>query len=75
MTSTRYSTFKCIEVRTAQLEDIDLDGVLWSDRTRWPSAVNIEDLKARPQETPEGSGIYTIQPGTTKTRGLAGPTQ
>jgi hypothetical protein len=54
------------DLRTVDLTGIDLDGVRWSEHgTQWPSSMDIHNLRSRSEETPPGSGIYTIRSGTT----------
>ncbi|WP_413755033.1 hypothetical protein [Streptomyces sp. MMBL 11-3] len=57
---------------TGTVPAADLSGVRWSEHgTRWPPAVDIEDLKTRSDETPPGSGTWTIRSGTATIRNLA----
>ncbi|MGW0649415.1 hypothetical protein ACWD4T_11470 [Streptomyces umbrinus] len=61
--------FTAADLRTAVLADIDLAGVRWSTATtRWPEAMDVEDLKARSEEIPPGSGIFTVRSGTATIR-------
>ncbi|MGW0711016.1 hypothetical protein ACWD4G_34530 [Streptomyces sp. NPDC002643] len=54
--------FTASDLRTADLNGIDLYGVRWSiEGTRWPQEVDLEDLKARSVETPQGSGIWIVR--------------
>ncbi|MBO3752988.1 hypothetical protein J5X84_43675 [Streptosporangiaceae bacterium NEAU-GS5] len=56
--------FTTADLRTVTLIGIDLGDVRWSEHgTQWPDGVNVEDLKTRSEETPEGSGIYVIRSG------------
>ncbi|MEU8786105.1 hypothetical protein [Streptomyces sp. NPDC048637] len=65
--------FTTTDLRTADLDGIDLGGVRWSELgTRWPAAVDIEGLKTRSEEAPPGSGIYVVRSGTASMRGLVG---
>jgi hypothetical protein len=64
--------FTTSDLRTADLKGIDLDGVRWSEtRTRWPEAVDVEDLKNRSKETLVGSGVWVVQSGSATLRDLA----
>ncbi|MFF4442386.1 hypothetical protein [Streptomyces sp. NPDC001621] len=59
------SDFTTSDLRNADLSGTHLDGVRWSvSGTRWPSSVDIEDLKTHSEETPAGSGIWTVRSGT-----------
>uniref|UniRef100_UPI003F497322 hypothetical protein n=1 Tax=Streptomyces chartreusis TaxID=1969 RepID=UPI003F497322 len=61
--------FTAADLRTADLADVGLVGVRWSEQgTQWPPSVDVENLKSRSQETPPGSGIWVVRSGT------AGPT-
>jgi hypothetical protein len=61
--------FTAADLRAAVLAGVDLAGVRWSiTKTRWPEAVDVEDLKARSDETPPGSGIFTVRSGTATVR-------
>lgn len=52
------------DLRSILLTVADLDGVRWSPRrTRWPHTIDTADLRIRSEETPPGSGIFTVQPG------------
>ncbi|MFG2864246.1 hypothetical protein [Streptomyces sioyaensis] len=65
--------FTMSDLRDAALEGIDLGGVRWSvHQTLWPEAVEVDDLKARSDETFPGSGIYVIRSGTAMVRDFAG---
>jgi hypothetical protein len=56
--------FTTADLRTAQLADIDLTGVRWSEtETRWPEEVDIDALKSRSNEIEPGSGVYVIRKG------------
>ncbi|MFI8235030.1 hypothetical protein ACIGDI_40195 [Streptomyces sp. NPDC085900] len=58
--------FTTSDLRTADLAGVDLGGVRWSENeTRWPTTLDITELKAHSRETPAGSGIYIVEPGTT----------
>ncbi|MFE2644627.1 hypothetical protein ACFXDO_18980 [Streptomyces nigra] len=59
------------DLRDADLRGIDFGGVRWSQRTQWPSIVDIEGLKARSDETPPGSGIWIVRSGTTTVHDFA----
>ncbi|MEV5412215.1 sigma-70 family RNA polymerase sigma factor [Thermopolyspora sp. NPDC052614] len=64
--------FTTSDLRTVVLTGVDLTGVRWSERgTLWPEDVDVEDLKARSEETPQGSGIYVIRSGSATVRDLA----
>ncbi|GAA4115412.1 hypothetical protein [Streptomyces hundungensis] len=63
------NNFTAADLRTAFLEGVDLAGVQWSPATTlWPEAVDVEDLKARSEETPAGSGIFIVRSGTATIR-------
>ncbi|MCX4639541.1 hypothetical protein OG775_31255 [Streptomyces platensis] len=63
--------FTTADLRSATLEGVNLGGVRWSAlHTRWPDAVDVEDLKARSDEAPPGSGVYVIRSGTVTIRDL-----
>ncbi|WP_019064563.1 hypothetical protein [Streptomyces prunicolor] len=54
---------------STDLTGIDLSGVRWSEHTtQWPSAIDIEDLKARSDETPPGTGTWIVRSGTATIR-------
>lgn len=56
--------FTTADLRTTDLTTTDLSGVRWSQNTtRWPTTMNIENLKARSTETPPGSGIWIVRSG------------
>ncbi|MYW12623.1 hypothetical protein GT034_30390 [Streptomyces sp. SID2563] len=59
------------DLRGIDLRRIDFSGVHWSQRTQWPSSVDIEALKARSDEMSPGSGIWIVRSGTTTVRGFA----
>jgi hypothetical protein len=64
--------FTTSDLRTADLVGIDLSGVRWSTRgTRWPAAVDVDDLKTRSEETPMGSGIWVVRSGGAHLRDFA----
>ncbi|MEH0447716.1 MULTISPECIES: hypothetical protein [unclassified Streptomyces] len=64
--------FTATDLSNADLTGIDLGGVYWSEHTtRWPPAINVEDLKARSKETPSGSGTWIVRSGTATIRDLA----
>ncbi|MEV4334769.1 hypothetical protein AB0K02_30340 [Streptomyces sp. NPDC049597] len=64
--------FTTSDLRNADLGGIDLVGVRWSmSGTQWPNDVDIEDLKTRSEETPVGSGIWTVRSGTATVGDLA----
>lgn len=70
--STVLDDFTTCDLRTADLTGIDLDGLRWTEQgTQWPAAVDVEDLKTRSEETPAGSGIYTVRSGTATVHDLA----
>ncbi|MFJ3310359.1 hypothetical protein ACIPSA_46710 [Streptomyces sp. NPDC086549] len=57
--------FTTADLRTTNLADVDLDGVRWSQHTtRWPKTMDVELLKTHSEETPPGSGNWTVQSGT-----------
>ncbi len=57
--------FTASDLRAADLLGVVLDGIRWSEYgTLWPAAVNVEVLKAQSDETPPGSGTYTVRKGT-----------
>lgn len=61
--------FTAADLRATVLAGVDLAGVRWSmAKTRWPEAVDVEELKARSDETPPGSGIFTVRSGTATVR-------
>ncbi|MEU9671833.1 pentapeptide repeat-containing protein [Streptomyces bobili] len=60
--------FTDTDLRSADLTDIDLSGVRWSRRTQWPPAMDIDDLRARSDETPPGSGTWIVRSGTATIR-------
>ncbi|MFH8938873.1 hypothetical protein [Streptomyces griseosporeus] len=54
--------FTTSDLRAVPLTGVDLDGVRWSETgTRWPAAVDVEELKARSEETPAHSGIWVVR--------------
>ncbi|WP_327188289.1 hypothetical protein [Streptomyces sp. NBC_01334] len=59
------------DLRTADLTDIDLSGVRWSRHTQWPPTMNVDNLKARSDETPSGSGTWIVRSGTATIRNLS----
>ncbi|MEU2625328.1 hypothetical protein ABZ642_45850 [Streptomyces sp. NPDC007157] len=64
--------FTTADLRDTDLADIDLSGVHWSEHTtRWPPAVDVEDLKTRSDETPPGTGTWIVRSGTATIRDLA----
>lgn len=64
--------FTTADLRSIDLNDIDLAGVRWSEAgTRWPPAVDVEELKSRSDETPVHSGIWVVRSGTATVRGFA----
>ncbi|MGK5728917.1 hypothetical protein [Streptomyces sp. URMC 124] len=64
--------FTTADLSNANLTGIDLSGIRWSEHTtQWPSTNDIEDLKARSDETPPGSGTWVVRSGTTTIRNLA----
>ncbi|WP_380283725.1 hypothetical protein [Kitasatospora purpeofusca] len=57
--------FTAANLQDVDLAGVDLAGVRWSLRgTRWPPTVDVERLMADSEETPAGSGIYVVRPGT-----------
>ncbi|MEV5527743.1 hypothetical protein [Streptomyces prunicolor] len=61
--------FTATDLSNTDLTGIDLSGVRWSEyTTRWPSAIDVEDLKARSDETPPGSGTWIVRSGTATIR-------
>ncbi|MEE1943087.1 hypothetical protein V1L54_27400 [Streptomyces sp. TRM 70361] len=70
---TLLNDFTTADLSDADLTDMDLSGVHWSEHgTQWPPALDVEDLKARSDETPPGSGTWTVRSGTATIRDLAG---
>ena len=66
---TLLNDFTSTDLSNTDLTGIDLNGVRWSERTtRWPPTINIEDLKARSDETPPGSGTWIVRSGTATIR-------
>ncbi|GLV86844.1 hypothetical protein Slala03_65330 [Streptomyces lavendulae subsp. lavendulae] len=64
--------FTTADLRTADLKGIDLGGVHWSESgTRWPAAVDLDDLKRRSVETPAGSTTWVVRWGTAEYREFA----
>lgn len=64
--------FTTSDLSHADLEGVSLDGVRWSmSGTQWPHVVDVDELKARSEETPAGSGIWTVRPGTATVWGFA----
>jgi hypothetical protein len=44
-----------------ELTGSDLVGILWSEHgTRWPGGTDMEELRARSQETSPDSGVYVV---------------
>lgn len=63
--------FTSSDLRTADLDGVDLTGVRWAEHgTLWPTNVDIDALKARSTETPQGSVIWIVQSGTAPINGL-----
>ncbi|GHD96061.1 hypothetical protein [Streptomyces naganishii] len=63
--------FTTADLRAVDLDGLDLAGVRWSETgTRWPAAVDVEELKSRSEETPPCSGIWVVRSGTATVRGL-----
>ncbi|MGW3311497.1 hypothetical protein ACWDG9_33500 [Streptomyces sp. NPDC001073] len=49
------------DLREIELTETDLVGILWSaDGTRWPRGTDVEELRARSQETSPDSGVYVV---------------
>lgn len=63
--------FMYADLRKADLRGVDLAGVRWSMQTRWPHALDVEELKARSVEDPAGSGIFVVRSGTARMRQFA----
>ncbi|MGW2747076.1 hypothetical protein [Streptomyces sp. NPDC001450] len=64
--------FTTSDLRAVPLDGVDLDGVRWSETgTRWPPVVDVEDLKARSEESPAHSGIWVVRSGTAPMRDFA----
>ncbi|MEW2570175.1 hypothetical protein [Streptomyces sp. NPDC047070] len=64
--------FTATDLSDVDLTGIDLSGIHWSEHTtRWPPAIDIEDLKTRSDEAPPGSGTWIIHAGTATLRNLA----
>ncbi|MCX5235347.1 hypothetical protein [Streptomyces prunicolor] len=61
--------FTATDLSNTDLTGIDLSGVRWSEHTtQWPPAIDIEDLKARSEETPSGTGTWIVRSGTATIR-------
>ncbi|MEV6976912.1 hypothetical protein [Kitasatospora sp. NPDC093806] len=59
--------FTDADLTDIDLTGVDLTGVHWTpDGTRWPSTVDIEQLRAESVETPPGSGVFVVRPGTAR---------
>ncbi|MFD8983236.1 hypothetical protein [Streptomyces sp. NPDC059564] len=64
--------FTTADLRAAELKGVDLGGVYWSEYgTRWPAALDLDDLKRRSVETPAGSAIWVVRGGTAQFREFA----
>ncbi|WP_143169164.1 hypothetical protein [Streptomyces sp. NBRC 110465] len=63
--------FMYADLRKADLRGVDLAGVRWSMQTRWPYALDVEELKTRSVEEPAGSGIFVVRSGTARMRQFA----
>ncbi|MFD7324285.1 hypothetical protein ACFV9D_24850 [Streptomyces sp. NPDC059875] len=65
--------FTRADLRTADLEGVDLVGVRWTDSgTSWPSTIDVATLRTRSEESPEGSGIWIVRTGTATARDFPG---
>jgi hypothetical protein len=61
--------FTTADLSDVDLTGMDLSGVHWSERgTQWPPVLDVEDLKARSDETPRGSGTWIVRSGTASIR-------
>ncbi|MEU0054658.1 hypothetical protein [Streptomyces sp. NPDC006309] len=61
--------FTSADLRGALLVGVDLTGVRWTLRhTFWPQEIDVEDLRMRSMETPEGSGVFVVRSGTARIR-------
>ncbi|MFC1418927.1 hypothetical protein [Streptacidiphilus cavernicola] len=57
--------FTTSDLGTVDLAGIDLGGVRWSESgTRWPTAVDVENLKRQSAEILAGSRIWVVRTGT-----------
>ncbi|MFF4902851.1 hypothetical protein [Streptomyces sp. NPDC001068] len=64
--------FTSSDLRGTLLIGTDLTDVRWTiSGTLWPQEIDVEDLKTRSYEAPEGSGIYVVRSGTATIRELA----
>jgi hypothetical protein len=69
---TLLNDFTTADLSDANLTGIDLSGVHWSEHgTRWPPAIDVEDLKVCSDETPPDSGTWIVRSGTATIRDLA----
>lgn len=52
--------FTAADLSGADLHNVQLDGLHWSSRTRWPASVDLDTLRSQSLETAPGSGIYVV---------------
>ncbi|WP_411107180.1 hypothetical protein [Streptomyces sp. cmx-4-9] len=64
--------FTAADLRAAELKGVDLGGVHWSEYgTRWPAALDVDELRQRSVEAPAGSHIWVVRWGGAEFREFA----